>query len=356
MVFCDTINTWQTESAYFLSRLLRLCEISTSQKEETIMSKKNKFFADDGWAFWVDGDDTSSVYLNNWFNPKGKSYIDVAIHIRGIKSTTSMSMYFPFSVEQNEIDDISLKFSDENLSRAIFSSMCVIDYKKNKATSEIAYNGKTVDIVHISAIGYNVKSVSKGTLLKVSFENLAEYLDNDEAYFMFRIPHKSITEVFRQHSKVGSIFSKTRDLLMSPIISESYGYSVRINEARLLPKEINSVGAFHRQKLKKAVITISIADDYEINDMACYRIRRLEEDLYKNFLPSGFDGEDIVTYQWQQTRETNLKGHFNFYLNISRNAISKGSVALYLVIIIFLDIVGSVTWDLLQMLGNLLFN
>ena len=187
------------------------------------------------------------------------------------------------------------------------------------------------------------------------FDGFTEYLDNDEAYFLFRIPHKSITQVFRQHKKVGSISSKLLDLLMSPLISESYGYSVRINEARLLPKEINSIGAFHRQKLKKAVVTISIDDDYEINDSSCYRIRRLEENLYKNFLPSGFDGEDVVTYQWQQDREVNLKGHFNFYLNISRNAISKGSLILYLIIIVYLDVAGGMTWDLIQWIYSLIF-
>ena len=233
--------------------------------------------------------------------------------------------------------------------------MCVIDYKKNEATSEIAYNGKTVDIVHLSALEYTVNPVSKGALLKVPFNELFKYLDNDEAYFMFRVPHKSISEVFRQRTKVGSFFNKARDLLMSPIVSESYGYSVRINEARLLPKEINSIGAFHRQKLKKAVITISIADDYEISDMSCYRIRRLEKELYEKFLPSGFDGEDAVTYQWQQTREENLKGHFNFYLNISRNAISKGSLVLYLIIIIFLDVAGGMTWDAIQLIFNMIF-
>ena len=319
------------------------------------MSKKNKFFADDGWAMWVDGDDVSTIYLNNWLNPKGKSYMDVAIHIRGIKDTTLLSMYFPFALDKNEIEDVSLRFSDENLSRAIFSSMCVIDYKKNEATSEIAYNGKTVDIVHLSALDYTVNPVSKGALLKVPFNELFKYLDNDEAYFMFRVPHKSISEVFRQRTKVGSFFNKARDLLMSPIISESYGYSVRINEARLLPKEINSIGAFHRQKLKKAVITISIADDYEISDMSCYRIRRFEKELYEKFLPSGFDGEDAVTYQWQQTREENLKGHFNFYLNISRNAISKGSLVLYLIIIILLDVAGGMTWDAIQLIFNMIF-
>ena len=318
------------------------------------MSKKNKFFADDGWAMWVDGDDVSTVYLNNWLSPKGKSYMDVAVHIRGIKDTTGLNLYFPFVLNKNEIEDVSLKFDDENLSRAIFSSMCVIDYKKNKATSEIAYNGKTVDIVHISALEYTIESVSKGALLRVPFEELFQYLDNDEVYFMFRVPHKTITEVFKQSSRVGSFITKTRDLIMSPIVSESYGYSVRINEARLLPKEINSIGAFHRQKLKKAVVTISIADDYEIDDVSCYRIRRLEEELYKNFLPKDFDGEDTVTYQWQQNRETNLKGHFNFYLSISRNAISMGSVSLYLVILVFLNIVSGMAWDLIKMLFDYL--
>lgn len=320
------------------------------------MSKKNKFFADDGWAMWVEGDDVSTIYLNNWLNPKGKSYTDIAIHIKGIKDTTSLSMYFPFTVNKNEIEDVSLKFEDENLSRAIFSSMCLIDYKKNEATSEIAYNGKTVDIVHLSALDYTVEPVSKGSMLKVPFTELLSYLDNDEAYFMFRVPHKSLTEVFKQNTRVGSFFNKTRDLLMSPIISESYGYSVRINEGRLLPKEVNSIGAFHRQKLQKAVITITIADDYEINDVSCFRIRRLEEELYSNFLPEGFDGESAVTYQWQQTREINLKGHFNFYLGISRNAISKSSVILYLIILIFLDVAGGMTWDLIQFLYKLIFS
>ena len=315
-----------------------------------ILSKKNKFFADDGWAFWVDGDDTSTIYLNSWLNPKGKSYMDVSMHIRGIKETKSLNMYFPFAVDKSEIEDVSLNFKDENLSRAIFSSMCVVDYKKNEVTSEIAYNGKTVDIVHVSAVDYSLKPVSKGTLMNISFDGIFEYLDNDEVYFMFRIPHKSITEVFRQRTKVGSFLTRIRDMIMSPIVSESYGYSVRINEARLLPKEINSVGAFHRQKLKKAVVTISIADNYEINDASCYKIRRLEEELYKNFLPSEFEDKNIVTYQWQQSMEINLKGHFNFYFSILHNSISPGSVLMYVFIIIFLNALGSGMWDMFKTL------
>lgn len=318
------------------------------------MSKKNKFFADDGWAFWVDGDDTSTIYLNNWLNPRGKSYMDVSIHIRGVKETKSLNMYFPFCIDKSEINDTSLNFNDENLSRAIFSSMCIIDYKKNNVTSEIAYNGKIVDIVHISEVDYTLTPVSNGTLMKIDFSGIFEYIDNDEVYFMFRVPHKSITDVFKQRKKVGSSLTRVRDMIMSPIISENYGYSVRINEARLLPKEVNSVGAFHRQKLKKAVVTISIADGYEINDTSCYRIRRLEDDLYKNILPETFKNKNIVTYQWKQSREINLKGHFNFYFSISRNSISPVSVIIYMLIIVLLNAAGSGLWDVAKTLYGLI--
>ena len=79
------------------------------------MAKKQKKFADDGWAVWVDGDDTSTVYLNDWINPKGKSYMDMAIRIRGIKLSKFLRVYVPFAVSNDEIDDVSLRFQDTKI-------------------------------------------------------------------------------------------------------------------------------------------------------------------------------------------------------------------------------------------------
>ena len=56
------------------------------------MSVKGKKFTDDGWAFWVDGDDTSTIYFQDWMNPKGKSFIDVSVKIIGIKDTKKLSL------------------------------------------------------------------------------------------------------------------------------------------------------------------------------------------------------------------------------------------------------------------------
>ena len=51
------------------------------------MAKEQRKFTDDGWAIWVDGDDVSTVYLNDWLNPKGTSYIDVAVRIHQFMGT-----------------------------------------------------------------------------------------------------------------------------------------------------------------------------------------------------------------------------------------------------------------------------
>ncbi len=287
------------------------------------MPKKQKKFADDGWAVWIDGEDVSTIYINDWLNPKGKSYVDLAVRIRGVKASKLLNVYVPFFIDKEEIEDLSFLFNDTNILQATFSASCIIEYKKNEYTSEIAYNGKIIDIVHVSALGFETKALSEGTLIKIDLEKLRPYLDNDEAYFIWRMPHKSLDEIFAPRKNMDNALERLRDLITSPIVSEKFGYSIRINESRLLPEEITKIGSFHRQKLRKAVVTLSVNDSYELNDASCYRMRRLEEGLYKEFLPKGYDSKDVITYQWQQNRDYNLKGHFNFYYNVNKNSVSK---------------------------------
>ena len=317
------------------------------------MPKKQRKFADDGWAVWIDGDDVSTVYINDWLNPKGKSYVDFAVRIRGVMASKLLIVYVPFDVSKEEIEDVSLLFNDTNILQATFSSSCIIEYKKDEHTSEIAYNGKTVDIVHISSLNYKVSPLAKGTLIAFDLVNLQSFLDNDEAYFIWRMPHKSLDEVFAPRKDMNSAMERLKDLITTPIVAEKFGYSIRINEARLLPEEITKIGAFHRQKLKKAVVTLSVNESYELNDAGAYRIRRLEENLYKDFLPKGYKSEDVITYQWQQNRETNLKGHFNFYYNVNKNSVSRGSMFLYLVLLTVIGVAGNLIADVISSLLGL---
>ena len=317
------------------------------------MSKKQKKFADDGWAVWIDGEDTSTIHINDWLNPMGKSFVDIAIHIRGIKSSKLLNVYVPFPVLNEEIEDISLSFENTKILQAIFSAACIVDYKKNQHTSEIAYNGKTVDIVHISATDFKAEQLASGTLIRVDLQELQPYIDNDEAYFIWRMPHKSLDEIFRPRVDVGNAMERLRDLITTPVVSEKYGYSIRINESRLLPEEITRIGMFHRQKLKKSVITLSVNENYELNDAGCYRIRRLEENLYRNYLPKDYQCENVITYQWNQNREDNFQGQFNFYYSITKNSVSRGSMFLYMILLLAVGVVGDFISEAVQALIRL---
>ena len=316
------------------------------------MPKKQRRFADDGWAVWIDGDDTSTIHINDWLNPKGKSYVDIALHIRGIKVSKAVHVYAPFSVSKEEIEDVSLSFSDTKILKAILSAACIVDYKKNPHTSEIAYNGKTVDIVHISTTDFRVEPLSSGTLIHVDLQELQPYFDNDEVYFIWRMPHKSLDAIFKSYVNMGNTLERLRDLITTPVVSEKYGYSIRINESRLLPEEITRIGMFHRQKLKKAVITLSVDENYELNDAGCYRIRRLEENLYRNYLPKDYQCDDVITYQWNQSRENNYQGQFNFYYSITRDSVSKGSMLLYMILLFAIGVLGDIVSEtVLTLLG-----
>ena len=316
--------------------------------------KKERKFADDGWAVWIDGDDTSTVYINDWLNPKGTSYVDFAVRIRGVRESKALHVYVPFAVSYDEIEDVSLLFDNTKILQAIFSSACVVDYKKNEYMSEIAYNKKTVDVVHISALGYTVKPLADGTLISVVFEGISKLFDNDEAYFIWRMPHGSLNDILKPRVDVKKALTRLRDLITTPVVSEKYGYSIRVNESRLLPGEIARIGAYHRQKLKKAVISIAVDESYEINDSGCYRIHRLEENLYESYLPHDYNREDVIIYQWQQDREYNLQGHFNFYYSISKESVSRASMFLYIVVLLGIGVFGDLISASIQSLIQLI--
>ena len=165
---------------------------------------------------------------------------------------------------------------------------------------------------------------------------------------MFRLPQKSLDELFRPQIDMQDAVTRLRDLLTSPVVSEKYACSVRINEARLLPDEINQIGAFHRQKLNKAVVTLSLQEDYQATGANCYRIHRLEKELFGEYAPAGFNCDDAITYEWNESREKNLYGHFNFYFGITRETISKSSMLLYMLLLFVVSLMGNVLWEILS--------
>ena len=84
-------------------------------------------------------------------------------------------------------------------------------------------NGKTVDIVHISATGFKAEPLSHGTLIRVDLQELQPFLDNDEAYFIWRMPHKSLDEIFAPRKDMNNAMERLKDFITTPIVAEKFG-------------------------------------------------------------------------------------------------------------------------------------
>ena len=318
------------------------------------MGNKKRRFADDGWALWIDGDDRSTIYLNEWINPKGKSYVDISVRVYGAKEAKAVNFFVPFVTEENEITDLSYMLADSSALRALFNTNGKVDSEKTKYTSELRYDNRTVSLINLTNEFTEVKKVSYGTVITVDLEFIKDFITSDEAYLIFRIPHKTLDKIFAPVIDVGSMFDRINSLIQSPMISEKYGYSIRINEARLLPPEINEIETLQEQRIRKALVTISIGDEYEMNDSTCYRIRRLEAELNKNYAPEGYDCSEAITYQWVEERDSNMKAHYNFYFTMEHNEISKSSIFFYIVIVLLIGVTDGIIYDLFKLLLGLL--
>ena len=318
------------------------------------MGSKKRRFADDGWALWIDGDDRSTIYLNEWINPKGKSYVDISVRVYGAKNAKTVNFFVPFAIEKDEITDLSYMLADSSALRALFNTNGKVDSEKTKYTSELRYDNRTVSLINLTNEFTKIKKVSYGTVITVDFEFIKTFITSDEAYLIFRIPHKTLDKIFAPTIDVGSMFDKINSLIQSPIISEKYGYSIRINEARLLPPEINEIEELQEQRIRKALVTISLGDEYEMNDSTCYRIRRLEAELNRGYAPEGYDCLDAITYQWVEERDSNMKAHYNFYFTMEHNEISKMSMFVYLFIVLLTGALGGAIYDLFKLMFGIL--
>ena len=143
------------------------------------MGSKKRKFADDGWALWIDGDDRSAIYLNEWINPKGRSYVDISVRVYGAKDTSDVNFFVPFVVERNEITELSYMLADGSALRALFNTNGKVDSEKTKYTSELSYDGRKVSLINLSDEFVSIKQVSYGTVFTVDFDFIKTlFIDN----------------------------------------------------------------------------------------------------------------------------------------------------------------------------------
>lgn len=305
------------------------------------MPSKLQRFTDDGWAIWIDGDDKSTIYLNDWMNPKGKNYIDIGIRIYGVGRSSDATVFIPFPIEEKEVQDLSFLLANPSVLRGIFNTHSMDAIKITPYISVLNYEKRTFNLLHLNPDILDFHNVAYGTILTIQLKAVQNQLTSNELYILFRIPHKSLDNLFASRLDVNRSINRLKERISSPLEIRKYGYSIRINEARLLPPEINAIETLHEQHLRKALVAISLDEAYELNDSNCYRIRRLEPDLYYDYAPTGYNCNNAITYQWVEERPVSVKAHYNFYFAITHSSINKKSLSVYLLVVLLTAVCGN---------------
>lgn len=312
------------------------------------MAAKTRRFADDGWAVWISGQDHSTVYFNGWINPKGHSYVDVAVRIYGVLKSDDLNIYVPFHFLPDEFSDLSGFLSEESALRGLFNTNNCTYARMSDYTSELRYNDHVICLLDLSLDYMEFKRLSQGVLIRIDLDRIKNHITCDELYTIFRIPLKSLDRIFAPQIDMKRMLTRMKEAISSPIVSHKYGYSVRINEARLLPQEIGNIRQLHEQCLLKAIVTLSIHEDYMVSSSNCYQIRRMEENLYIDYAPDYYDRTGAITYQWVERRGQHKKSHFNFYFDITYSELSHFSIMIYILIITLTGVVGMYLYDLIR--------
>ena len=75
--------------------------------------------------------------------------------------------------------------------------------------------------------------------------------------------------------------------------------------------------------------------------------------MLHRYLPADYQCEDVITYQWNQNHEDNLQGQFNFYYSITKDSISRGSMFLYMLLLLAVGVVGDLVSETVKALFGL---
>lgn len=312
------------------------------------MARINQGYKNEGFAIWINGKDDeycSDIHINEWINPNFQNYIDFGIRILEFNHIDTLNIYVPFLIDRTEVEDLSEKLSQEDVARGIFNTTCTITSSSSRSITEIKYNNRKENILIFDEQDISVQKTQTDSIITFQLQKFLGCITSRELYIRIRIPHKSLDSLF-SNRKLNYKF-----LFESPNITNIYEYVIRINEMRSLPKNIIHIDMIGKQNIKKIIISMSLNYIYEIDRESCYKIRKLEKELYKNYVPTDFSCDDIATYQWLIENKTRYNFNFKFYYT----KLDKKSLCIYALIVIILSCSGSALFELISYLFKLLF-
>lgn len=281
---------------------------------------------EDSFAIYASHKCDVHIHINIWTDLKYNNYIDLGFLVTKKRDFKTISVYIPYHFVDKEMQDLSEVLKTSQVMTAIFNQPCDITSSNIKLSYDVQFQNLIVKFLPLESCLYKVEKVADGTLLTF---HISQWSKDNACYFRFRLPYKSLSDHLQaqKHTYLHSI--------ESPIMNEEYIYNFKLNESRTLPEEILQNINDHAT-LTKINFFICVPQKCDVKNDKVYKIRIVEQNKFKTYMPQEFTKKSLVTYEWKQDKKS-IKATFSAFLK--RKCINFQSILLYMLIIITINTV-----------------
>ncbi len=129
----------------------------------------------------------------------------------------------------------------------------------------------------------------------------------------------------------------------SPIQKTRYLFSFKLNDLRTLPLRIRAKIGKNNIKLK---YILSISSQIDVTCTHLHKIRKMEYELFKDYLPSNMDHSNVIVYHCIcKPNETK-----DIEITLEKKQLNHKTIIAYSLIIIALNTVSCLFYDLLKLI------
>lgn len=304
----------------------------------------NYGYVDSDFAFWYEDASVNArqpdIHLNFWVGYKNeKACIDIGIRFYQGMRIRQYYIYVPFGVVLSDIEDLFETFKYKEVAEGIFNKNCNISINAPEDNIELSYDGGKEKILPLIKLRITSTRCGQGSILCLDLESVKTIISNDNIYFRWRLPCPILSNIIKKSILHG--FS-----IDSPYIMSNYRYFFKINEIRSLPSDVKDKINITSKYYNSIVIILVNSNKIDINTSNCYKIRILEEDLFKKYKPKDYMDPSSNVYQWHVIN--NSSGSCSFIIEANARRINWISVLIYFLIILMTSLLANGIFECLK--------
>ncbi len=266
-------------------------------------------------------------------------FVDIGLLLPNLTNIDKIHLYLPFEISEHEIIDLGSFFSNHiNLIKAVFNEDYNNLHQPQPKILPIEFVKKGIINIYLLDVKNDIRIRYDygGTVLDIDLSEI-QCKRTEPFYFRLRLQSPQVHNFSTTYKLKNSLFESA--------FTNTEVIDFRINEKRgldktLLQKIENNIAA----NIKKIHFFLlrNAKDDYIFSHKAMISCRELEDDMWQDYLGSGYQQDKVLAYHWKESDSEGKIESFNALIKMKFEKYNLLTILFYLAVITIL----SISWNL----------